>query len=488
MQELLTPREMARADQLAVASGVPSLTLMENAGQAIAFEVVSHLPLQPVLVLCGPGNNGGDGFVAARLLEERGWPVRVALLGEKADLKGDAALVARRWTGPIEQARPEICMDFGVIVDGLFGAGLSRDVDGLAAEIVRAANNSAAEIVAIDVPSGVDGATGQIRGVAMEAAFTVTFFRCKPGHLLQPGAALCGKVLLADIGIPDAVIDEIEPLAFENERLLWTLPRRRVDDHKFSSGHCLVISGDALHTGAARLSALGAARIGAGLVTLGGARDALLVHAAHLTAIMLAECDRPDDLRPLLDRRKINAIVIGPAAGVSEDTRQLVLEALASEASIVLDADAISTFAQEPDALFAAIKARKNPNVVLTPHHGEFSRLFGEIAGCKLDRAQAAAKRSGAVVLYKGADTVIARPDGYVAINGSGSPNLATAGSGDVLAGMIGGLMAQGMNAFDGACAAAYIHGLAGRRYGKPGLIADDLPGILPDILFELSI
>lgn len=486
MQELLTPTEMALADRLAVEAGVPSLTLMENAGQAVAYEVGQNFALQPVLVLCGPGNNGGDGFVVARLLEERGWPVRVALLGRKEDLRGDAALVARLWTGPIEAAVPELCDGFGIIVDALFGAGLSRDIEGEPARLVAAINASGAEVVAVDVPSGVDGATGAVCGVAVKAKLTVTFFRCKPGHLLQPGAALCGKVLLADIGIPDSVLDDIPTDLFENDPHLWTLPRRRSDAHKFGSGHCLVVSGDALHSGAARLSAYGAARAGAGLVTLAGTQSALLVHAAHVSAIMLAEANDAGQLRDALADRRKNAVVIGPGAGVGAATCEMVLAVLESGAAAVLDADAITSFAEAPETLFEAIAARRQGTVVLTPHHGEFSRLFGGLEGCKPARARAAAERAGAVVLYKGADTVIARPGGRAVINTTGTPLLATAGSGDVLSGIIGGLLAQGMDGFGAACAGAYIHGRAARAYGKPGMMADDLPGFVPGVLAEM--
>lgn len=482
MQELLTPSQMALADRLAVDAGVPSLTLMENAGQAIAYEVTQRFPLQPVLVLCGPGNNGGDGFVAARLLAERGWPVRVGLFGEKADLTGDAAIMARKWNGGhFEAARVCLEEDFGVIIDALLGAGLSRAIEGELAEIVEMVNATGADVVAVDVPTGVDGATGAVRGVATQANFTVTFFRCKPGHLLYPGAGRCGEVLLADIGIPDRVLGDIGPTVFENHPHLWPLPRRDRAGHKYQSGHCVVVSGDALHTGAARLAARGAARIGAGLVTLAGAREALAVHANHVTAIMLAEAADAEGLKTLLADRRKNAVVLGPGLGVGEATCQAVLTALESAAAVVLDADALTSFAHDPETLFAAIGARTQGQVVMTPHHGEFARLFGTLEGAKPDRACMAAQAAHAVVVYKGADTVIARPDGQALINAVGSPFLATAGSGDVLAGVIGGLMGQGMDAFDAAGAAAYIHGCAAHQFAKPGFVADDLPELLGD-------
>lgn len=487
MQDLLTPRQMALADKLAVESGVASMTLMENAGQAVAYEVSQRFPLQPVLVLCGPGNNGGDGFVVARLLSERGWPVRLGLTCAKTDLTGDAAMMARMWGGNIEKAQPEMCADFGIIVDALLGAGLSRDVGEEMGELVSAINASGAQVIAVDIPTGVDGESGVIRGSAVKANLTVTFFRHKPGHLLEPGAGLCGEVLLADIGIPDAVLSEIEADLFENDPRLWRLPARRSAGHKFDAGHCVVVSGDALHTGAARLSALGAARVGAGLVTLAGQRDALMVHAAHVTAIMLAEVESAGGLAELLEDRRKNALVMGPGMGVGEATRDMVLTALGGPARVVLDADALTSFEDEPEALFAAIGKREAASVVLTPHMGEFKRLFGEFEGAKTNMAVGAARRSGGVVLLKGSDTVIAHPDGRAVINTTGTPLLATAGAGDVLAGLIGGLLAQGMDAHEAACAGAYIHGRAAMAYGMRGMTAEDLPGLVPQVLDDIE-
>ena len=467
MHELLTPAEMYRADALAVAAGVPSLTLMENAGRAVAEEIVRRYGARKTLVLCGPGNNGGAGFVCARYLTKWGWPVRVALYGDRTALKGDAAAMAAKWDGEVETAI-EIG-DAGLIVDAMFGAGLSKDFP-------EAVSNRMSEghlpIVAIDVPSGLDGDSGEVRGFCSAAALSVTFFRKKPGHVLMPGRALCGDVVVADIGISETVLPDINPACFENAAPLQRVPEAQ--GHKYSRGHAVIVSGGPLNTGAARLAAQAAAKVGAGLVTLNGSREALAVHAAHVTAIMLSETELGE---VLADKRK-NAVCIGPAAGVGLRTRGAVEVCLRSGAAVVLDADALTSFADDPPTLFGLIAERSERPVVMTPHDGEFSRLFEDLSvsgDSRLERARKAAARSGAVVILKGPDTVIARPDGMAKINTNAPPSLATAGSGDVLAGLITGLLAQHLDAFDAACAAVWLHGDAANRHGPRGLTAESL-------------
>jgi hydroxyethylthiazole kinase-like uncharacterized protein yjeF len=488
--ELLTSEEMGRADRLAVAAGVASLTLMENAGRAVADEVASMVPVgAPIAVLCGPGNNGGDGFVAARHLRERGYDVRLTLLGDRTALKGDAAVMAQRYGGEVAPLSASALEGAQLIVDALFGAGLTRPLEGAAAADVAAMNASGAPVLAVDGPSGLDGTTGTAAGAVAHAQRTITFFRRKPGHLLLPGREYCGLVRVADIGIPVSVLGEIAPRTWANAPALWlpAFPYPSSAGHKYDRGHALVVSGPLAHTGAARMGARGALRIGAGLVTVASPPAALAVNAAHLTAIMLTPFEAASGLAQILSDRRKNAVLLGPALGVGAATRELVAAALASGAAAVLDADALISFEGEAAALCRAITATPSRPVVLTPHEGEFRRLFPAVTqGSKLDRARAAAREAGAVVILKGADTVIAVPDGRAAINENSPPWLATAGAGDVLGGFVAGLLAQGMPAFEAACAAVWLHGAAAAEFG-PGLIAEDLPERLPTVLANLQ-
>ena len=491
--ELLTNEEMARADAMAAASGVPGVELMENAGRAVAEAAQSMASLgSGVLVFCGPGNNGGDGVVAARLLAEHGWAVRVALLGSREALKGDAAEMARRWPGPIDSIEAVEGAAFrgaALVVDALFGAGLRRALESPAAAAVAALNAGGRPVLAVDVPSGLDGSTGSATGPVVRAARTVTVVRRKPGHLLLPGRILCGDVTVAYIGIPARVLEEIAPRTWANAPDLWRAhyPRPRLDGHKYERGHAIVVSGPAEGTGAARLGARGALRVGAGLVTIASPADAVATNAAHLTAIMLQSFTGARGLARLLEDRRRNAVLIGPGCGRGESTRKLVAAVLAAGPAVVLDADALTSFADAPQELADAIRADPARPVVVTPHEGEYDRLFGDAQGSKLERARLAAQRSGAVVVLKGPDTVIASSDGRAAINENAPPWLATAGSGDVLAGLVTGLLAQRMPAFEAACAAVWLHGACANAFG-PGLIAEDLPELVPRALQHLLV
>lgn len=488
MLELLTANEMGLADKLTIAGGVPGAVLMENAGRGVASEASLRFPdASTVAVLCGPGNNGGDGFVAAQALLERGYHVRLGFDGDLSKLSPEASEAGQNYAGTIEPLGSELFAKADVIVDGLFGAGLSKPIEGKLAELIRNANDCGAPIIAIDVPSGIDGTTGKVRGIAIEALATVTFFRLKPGHLLMPGHLHCGDVRLIDIGIASAALETIKPRAFANEPSLWlsAFPWPTIEGHKYLRGHALIASGPEAATGAARLAARAALRAGAGLVSLASPRNALSVNASQLTAVMVREADGVRGIEALLADPRKNAFLIGPGHGVGEETRAMVLAALKAGPAVVLDADALTSFADDSEALFQAVAARGSP-VVMTPHAGEFVRLFGEVRGdSKLEQARAASARAGAVIVLKGPDTIIAAPDGTAAIDINGTPFLATAGSGDVLAGMITGLLAQGMDGFMGACTAVWMHGEAAQRFG-PGLIAEDLPELLPEVLSGL--
>ena len=497
MIEILSTAEMAEADRLTIAGGIPGIELMENAGNAVAEIAARQKPPRcQVVVVAGPGNNGGDGFVAARLLAARGYRVRVLLVGEAARLKGDAALAAKAWRGPVSPAQPEELAGADIVIDALFGAGLDRPVEGTARAMIEAMNEvtdaqsnaQSASVVAVDLPSGINGTSGAVMGTAVKAQATVTFFRKKPAHLLLPGRFHCGEISVADIDIPGSVLERIAPRTFENVPSLWRayFPVPRRDGHKYDRGHAIVVSGPSWSTGAARLAARGALRAGAGLVTIASPREALTVNASTNLAVMVRPVDGADELRAFLADRRLNSVALGPGLGVNAATCEIVLAALDGERAVVLDADAMTSFAGEPERLAQALKKRMQRATVLTPHEGEFSRYFGALdgqakAGSKLERARRAAADTGAVVLIKGADTVVAAPDGSSSIAGNASAFLATAGAGDVLTGIAAGLLAQGMPAFEAASAAVWLHGEAAALFG-PGLIAEDLPETLPRV------
>jgi hydroxyethylthiazole kinase-like uncharacterized protein yjeF len=461
--ELLTPAEMGQADRDAALRGHPGPALMDAAGRAVARAVMRHVGRCRMLVLAGPGNNGGDGYVAAQLLAQEGWPVRLAALAPPRD-GSDAAGAARHWHGPMVAFTPAEATRADVVIDAVFGAGLSRPVDGIVAETLQAARR----IVAVDVPSGLDGATGLVPGYAPAAELTVSFFRLKPGHLLLPGRDLCGRIELADIGIPDSVLGGIVPATFANLPALWHLPQLTAESHKYTRGHVTVVGGASM-TGAARLAAEAARRAGAGMVTI-AARGAAQVYRSGEPGLLVSEAD----IAALLQDNRRKVWVCGPGLGPDE-ARSVFPALVAANRHVVADADVFSAFAGDPDALRGA--------AVLTPHAGEFSRVFGAPAYDRLSAARAAASRTGAVVLLKGADTIIAAPDGRAAINVSAPPWLATAGAGDVLAGTIAGLLGQGMSAWEAAAAGAYLHGRAAVLAG-PGLVVEDL---LPALIRALA-
>jgi hydroxyethylthiazole kinase-like uncharacterized protein yjeF len=478
---VLKVAQMNAADRLTIAAGTPGALLMQRAGEAVARELVRRWTPRPVTVLCGPGNNGGDGFVAAILLAQSGWTVRLALLGDINALRGDAQHHAQRWTGRVEPLTAQVIDAAELVVDSIFGSGLSRRLDPQVSEALSCATRRGIPIIAVDVPSGVMGDSGEDLGAAA-AACTVTFAGKKPGHLLLPGRDLCGDIVVADIGIPRAVLDSLPVDTWENTPALWReeLPQLHATGNKYTRGHALLYGGYPM-TGAARMAARAAARIGAGLTTIAVPEKAFAIYASALTSIMVQPLSQDQDFTGLLKDPRYTAFSIGPGSGINDATRERTLAMLQTGRPVVLDADAISVFSARADELFQAIRGP----CVITPHDGEFKRIF-DPSGDKLTRALRAARRSGAVVVLKGADTVIAAPDGRAIINGNAPATLATAGSGDVLGGIILGLLAQGMDAFHASAAGVWMHGAAAAAFG-PGLLGEDLPDLLPAVLKRLA-
>jgi NAD(P)H-hydrate epimerase len=486
---VLSVEAMGAADSFAMAHGRSGGALMDAAGGAIADAITKRWSPRPIAVLCGPGNNGGDGWEAAAQLQARGWPVEIFAMKPPVKLEGDAARAASKWTGEVQGLEACDPSRFALILDALFGAGLSRPLEGEPGRLAKACADLT--VIAADVPSGVHGDRARADGPAFKAALTVTFHRYKPVHVLHPGRAACGEIVLADIGVPDGWMDAASPVAERNHPDLWTVPGIAIDAgaHKHQRGRLCVLSGGHGASGAARLSAEAGLTAGAGYVTLLCPPDALTECAASMRAVVTRAYDLTADFADVLGGHRAQAAVMGPGAGTSRETRRRVLEACGQGASLVLDADALTVFEDDSAALYEALHER----CVLTPHAGEFARVFPDLAdtrestgqsSCenKIEIARKAASRAGAVLVLKGPDTVIAAPDGRVRVNTHASPRLSTAGTGDVLAGLIAAFLAQGAAQFDAASAAVWVHGEMGRRMG-PGDTAASAMTLLPQAL-----
>lgn len=477
MFEILTAQEMRQADQSAIAAGAKGIELMTAAGHAVAHKIAQEFAPCPVLVLCGKGNNGGDGFIVAGLLEKAGWPVRVACLSKITELKGDAALAAKTFSGKVEALNSNLGIkDARIVVDAVFGTGFTGTLEPELVTLFDKVRAKSPAVIAVDMPSGIDADSGTIAEGTLKADITVTFCRRKIAHMIYPSRTWCGRVVRSDIGIDDSVIAQQTVLAYENNPALWvaSLPVPGHDSHKFTRGHVSVYGGT-FRTGAAALAARAAQRAGAGLVSIASADSAQLYYRLAAASLMVDECNTLDDYKAILADERRTAAVIGPGAlpaqGGEEDLRAAVLAAVATPKVVVLDGDVFRAFEHQPAQLFGQLDPTRH---VMTPHAGEFLRLFGTPDGSKLDQARAAAKKANAVIVYKGADTIIAAPEGLAVIDVSGPPTLATAGSGDVLAGLIAGFAAQGMPAFFAACASVYLHSHSARLHGL-GLTAEDI-------------
>ena len=488
---LLTADECRLAEKETILGGTSGETLMENAGKALVDLVTQQFKPRAVLVVCGTGNNGGDGFVVARMLKEKNWQVTLAILGNPDDIKNDAKKARDKWNmsgGATRTFVPDLLKESALIVDAIFGTGLDRNVDGVYKKAIETINESKHPVVSVDIASGINSDSGAIMGTAIKSTHTVTFIRAKPGHVLLPGKAHMGELHVYDIGISG---DKLAPTYFLNAPALWknSFPTLAPEINKYSRGHSIILGGGMNSTGAARLAALASLRVGSGLVSVACTQSSQPIYAMTLTSVMTQLYTNASQLGSLFDDKHITATLVGPGNGVSETTREQVLQLLATSKPCVVDADAITVFQPNAKALFNAIADRPcaseaGSQVVLTPHQGEFDRIFS-IEGARTLRVRQAAKFSKAVVLLKGNDTVIAAPDGRIAINANAPVWLATAGTGDVLAGIITGLMAQGMPAFEAACAGAWIHGEAAAHFG-PGLIAEDLPACIAPVLKNL--
>lgn len=473
---------MYEADKQAADTGVATLTLMENAGAAVAAIIVERFSPQPIVVLCGPGNNGGDGFVVARLLKEKGFAVKLALACDAKQLQGDSAMMASRWEGEVLPLTPIILDGAKLVVDALFGIGLSRAIEGEVATVIESVNRRRLTVIAVDIPSGVNGDTGNVLGPVIQAALTVTFCRKKPGHVLLPGRDYAGEVVVAPIGIPESIFTGMDCTLEENNPASWreAFPFPTPGQHKYKRGHVIVRGGGRQATGAASMAAHAALRVGAGLVTIACSEDALPIYASRFMSVMTEVISEEHTFADILEDPRKNVALIGPGNGVDGATRDALLAALQARKSCVVDADALTAFAGEPWELFKAIHSP----TVLTPHEGEFQRLFPTLADkpSKIVRAREAAAISNAVIILKGSDTVIAHPDGRVAINTNAPPWLATAGSGDVLSGIVAGILANGVELFTAVCMAVWLHGEAANIAGI-GMIAEELPDYLPLVL-----
>lgn len=489
---------MLAADARAKQHGKNSYDLMRAAGLAVAAEVVKRYSSpQAVVVVAGPGNNGGDGAIAAEALAGHGYQVSMVRYGADKVKQSDAqrAFSACKQPGfevddAINEEVAALIAGADILIDALLGAGLSREPTGVLAALIHAMNASRAAVLAVDLPSGVNGNAHTASACTIQADLTVTFFRLKIAHVLMPVKALCGEVVLVQIGLDEQELAGEELLCELNEPELWrsSLFPPGPTDYKYSRGHVLVRGGDEQSSGAARLTAQTALNCGAGAVTVSCPQSALPVYAAHLTAVMLRVHHDELDFARMLSDRRINTVALGPGNGVGELTRRFVVTSVQAGKCCVLDADALTSFSDAPSLLFHALAEAHN-TAILTPHQGEFERLFPELAAktgqSRLHQAASAAKLSQAVVVLKGSDTVIASPDGQSRINTNAPPWLATAGSGDVLCGVIASLVAMGMPAYNAACAGVYLHAQAANQLRFP-MTAEQLCVQVPDVIAQL--
>lgn len=487
---VLTADDARSLDERAMDLGISGYELMQNAGKAVAEMLAYYIgtPLeapQPIIILCGPGNNGGDGFVAAQFLKEWGYLVSLRCSVGIDTLTGDAGTAAEEWDGSVDAFDTKNFGDSAAIVDCLFGVGLNKPIEGDVAEIITEVNAADTFVLSVDIASGLDANTGQPNGDCIKADATITFNFKKPAHLIAPGRFLSGgsdNIHVAAIGVPIAAIVDLETNISENLPSLWgrAFPFSGPQTHKYDRGHMLVLGGREPTLGASRLASIAGLRTGAGLVTLAAPTETYAVQASALMDVMVRRFDSSFGFMGIVNDPRIRAVLIGPGSGLGEKTVELIQHVGAKDKKLVLDADALTSLVGRTD-LISKLKAGE---VVLTPHEGEFAKLFPtiEVNEDRIQAAREAAKATRATIVLKGVSTIVAAPDGRVSIATNAPAWLSIGGTGDVLSGIICGLMTQGMPAFEAASAGVWIHGEAGMRAGR-GLIASDLLDVIPKVL-----
>ena len=471
---VVTAKEMYRAEDLGTKSGTTKLELMENACRSVVSEISARWTPRKVLILCGPGQNGGDGLGVACLLRQRRWTVEVALDNPDKAFLGNAKIMAERWGGTYVDLASVQVEDYVLIIDALYGIGLNRALEGYLLKFFQKLNRHKIDVVAIDIPSGISADTGEVLGGCATAVLTITFGRPKCGHFLVPGKIFCGELIVADIGLKSSIFETTGQTTKLNGPDLWLdrMPFPESKMHKYDRGHAVVVGGGSENsTGAGLLAAESALRAGAGLVTIAAPADGLQHYRSGSPSIMVESAEDGDRLDSILTDERKNVVLIGPGTGVTNKTLSWALRILSFPKKVVLDADALTCFSSDLEQLFELTSS----DTVLTPHDGEFNRLFPNFSGGdKITRTRMAAQLSGAVIVYKGSDTIIADPEGSVVINSNAPATLASAGTGDVLSGIIAGFLAQGCSAFDASCIGVWCHGLAATKLGA-GLISSDL-------------
>ena len=471
---VVTAKEMYRAEDLGTKSGTTKLELMENACRSVVSEISARWTPRKTLIVCGPGENGGDGLGVACLLRQRRWTVEVALEDPDKVFLGNTKIMAERWGGAYVDLASVQMKDYVLVIDALYGIGLNRALSGYLVEFFQELNRYKIDVVAIDIPSGVSADTGQVLGGCANASLTITFGRPKPGHFLVPGKIFCGRLIVADIGLESSMFKTSGQTTKLNGPDLWLdrIPFPESNMHKYDRGHAVVVAGGSENsTGAGLLAGEAALRAGAGLVTIAAPADALQYYSSGSPSIMVESVMDRDGLDSILTDERKNVVLIGPGTGVTDRTLNWASWILSLPKKVILDADALTCFSSDPKQLFELTSS----DTVLTPHDGEFNRLFPNIStGDKITRARLAAKLTGAVIVYKGSDTVIADPEGNIVINLNAPATLAIAGTGDVLSGIILGFLAQGCGVFDASCIGVWCHGLAAEHLGA-GLISSDL-------------